>query len=307
MHSADSAMYEAKRRGKNQVQLYTPQMGEAARERLELERHLQQALDRGEFKLHYQPQFSLSTGKIVRYEALLRWNHPLLGLVPPAKFIPIAEETSLVIPIGTWVLEEACRQACDWRVAHGITAGVGVNVSMLQFVRPDFVETVISVLDRTGLSPWLLELELTESVVMQGLDEVTQKIASLRSLGISISIDDFGTGYSSLSYLQKLQVDSLKIDRSFVREIAVDSNAASLTKALVSLAHTLGIRVVIEGIENEAQLEKVRGMGCDMAQGFLLGRPAPAVHAVSDTISETHKVSCEMIPAMESDLTIAAV
>jgi diguanylate cyclase (GGDEF)-like protein/PAS domain S-box-containing protein len=276
LRHADAAMYEAKREGKNRMKFFSPEMNAKVRERLELENHLRRALERGELILHYQPEISLRSNEAVRNEALLRWHHPTLGLINPAKFIPIAEETGLIIPIGTWVLEEACRQTrklCD----AGLHTGVGVNVSSVQFARPDFVQTVTDVLRRTGLSPLLLELELTETVVMQGVEDVAEKIRELRTLGISVSIDDFGTGYSSLSYLQKLRIDNLKIDRSFVRDIPCDPDALALTKALVALARSLGMKVVIEGIETRQQLEAIRGIGCDIAQGFLLGRPEPIV------------------------------
>jgi EAL domain-containing protein (putative c-di-GMP-specific phosphodiesterase class I) len=207
-------------------------------------------------------------------------------LIDPGKFIPIAEETGLIIPIGNWVLEEACRQTknlCD----SGVRAGVGVNVSSVQFSRPDYVDTVIDILRRTEMSPLLLELELTETVVMQGLDDAAAKIRELRTLGISVSIDDFGTGYSSLSYLQKLRIDNLKIDRSFIRDVPNDPDALALTKALVSLAHSLGMKVVVEGVETRQQLDAVRGIGGDIAQGFFLGRPLPMTTIPELVLAET--------------------
>jgi diguanylate cyclase (GGDEF)-like protein/PAS domain S-box-containing protein len=286
LRHADAAMYEAKREGKNRLRFFSPEMNVNVRERLELENHLRRALDRGELVLHYQPEISLRTNKVVRYEALLRWNHPTLGLISPMKFIPIAEETGLIVPIGTWVLEEACRQTKKL-FDSGTPAGVGVNVSSVQFGRPDFVSTVTEVLRRTGLSPLLLELELTETVVMQGLDDVAEKIRELRTLGVSVSIDDFGTGYSSLSYLQKLRIDNLKIDRSFVRDVPCDPDALALTKALVSLAHSLGMKVVIEGIETRPQLEAIRAIGCDIAQGFLLGRPSLPIEDAGLVLEES--------------------
>jgi diguanylate cyclase (GGDEF)-like protein/PAS domain S-box-containing protein len=286
LRHADAAMYEAKREGKNRMRFFSPEMNTKVRERLELENHLRRALERNELVLHYQPEISMRSNELIRNEALLRWNHPSLGLISPAKFIPIAEETGLIIPIGNWVLEEACRQTkklCD----SGLRAGVGVNVSSVQFSRPDYVQTVTDVLHRTGLSPLLLELELTESVVMQGVEDVAGKIRELRTLGISVSIDDFGTGYSSLSYLQKLRIDNLKIDRSFIRDVPCDPDALALTKALVSLAHSLGMKVVMEGIETRQQLEAIRGIGCDIGQGFLLGRPEPMLEVPELILAET--------------------
>ena len=285
LRHADAAMYEAKREGKNRMKFFTPEMNEKVRERLELESHLRRALERDELVVYYQPQVSLSSEKLVRNEALVRWNHPTLGLIGPSRFIPIAEETGLIIPIGNWVLERACRQTkklCE----SGFPTGVGVNVSSVQFIRPDFVETVTDVLCRTGLSPLLLELELTETIVMQSMDDVAAKVRELRSLGISVSIDDFGTGYSSLSYLQKLRIDNLKIDRSFIRDVPSDPDALALTKALVSLAHSLGMKVVMEGIETEQQLNAMRGIGCDIAQGFFLGRPEPIIEVTHLVLAE---------------------
>jgi diguanylate cyclase (GGDEF)-like protein/PAS domain S-box-containing protein len=286
LRHADAAMYEAKREGKNRLRFFSPEMNDKICERLELENYLRRALERDELIVYYQPEISLRTNELVRNEALVRWNHPTLGLINPAKFIPIAEETGLIVPIGNWVMEEACRQTrklCD----SGLRAGVGVNVSSVQFSRPDFGSTVIEILRRTGLSPLLLELELTETVVMQGLDDVAAKIRELRTLGVSVSIDDFGTGYSSLSYLQKLRIDNLKIDRSFIRDVPNDPDALALTKALVSLAHSLGMKVVIEGIETRQQLDAIRAIGGDIAQGFLLGRPAPPLESAELVLAET--------------------
>ncbi len=272
LRNADAAMYESKRQGKNRVQFFTAQMGEETRERLDLENHLRRALGRNELSLHYQPEFCMVSGQIIRHEALLRWNHATLGSISPAKFIPIAEETTLIVPIGTWVLEEACRRAVEWQQeSEGV--GVGVNVSLLQFGRPDFIFTVTEILQLTGLPAHLLDLELTESVVMSDVDDTADKIKQLRALGVSVSIDDFGTGYSSLSYLQQLPINTLKIDRSFIRELTTDSNAAALTGALISMAHSLNMKVVVEGIETSSQLEALRHLGCDVGQGFFLGRP----------------------------------
>ena len=286
LRHADAAMYEAKRQGKNHHQFFNPAMNAKARERLEIENNLRRALERGELSLHYQPQISFDSGEVVRYEALLRWDSHALGAIPPVKFIPIAEETGLIVPIGAWVLEEACRHAKRLFNA-GSNTGVGVNVSNVQFGRADFVATVVDALARTALPPCLLELELTESVVMQSIEDSSGKIAYLREMGVSISIDDFGTGYSSLSYLQTLRIDSLKIDRSFIRNIPFDANALSLTKALVSLAHGLGMKVVVEGVENRDQFDAMRKAGCDLGQGYLLGRPA-AAPLVLETELRTH-------------------
>lgn len=278
LQHADAAMYEAKHRGKNQVQLFNPAMNEAVRERLEIENQLRRAVTRREFTLAYQPEFCLASGQVVRYEALLRWQNPVLGEVLPSKFIPVAEETGLIVPIGAWVLEEACTQSMRLG-QQGSSAGVSVNVSGVQFGRTDFVDQVMEILARTGMSPRHLELELTETVIMHCITDAARKIARLRSEGVSVSIDDFGTGYSSLSYLQQLRIDNLKIDRSFIRDITSDPKALSLTNALVSLAHALNMKVIVEGVETSGQLEAAIKMGCDTAQGYYLGRPGPPFSA----------------------------
>lgn len=273
LQCADAAMYHAKRLGKNQIQFSTPEMRVAARERLELEGCLYKALERGEFQVHYQPQFSLREGRVTRYEALLRWSHPVLGSIPPQKFIPIAEEVGSIVSIGNWVLESACRQAVEWQHS-GCRAGVGVNISAVQISQPDFADTVIEILNRTGLDPRLLDLELTETVVMRSVEQFAAKIQRLRGHGVTVSIDDFGGGSTSLAYLQNLAVDTLKIDCSLIQEIGQTSNAPNFPEALIALAHTLGMKVVVEGVETEEQLSEIRRIGSDLAQGFFLGVPA---------------------------------
>jgi EAL domain-containing protein (putative c-di-GMP-specific phosphodiesterase class I) len=231
-------------------------------------------LDGGELELYYQPEVKAG-GRVVGLEALLGWNHPRLGPTPPQRFIPVAEESGMIVPIGSWVLSQACRQNAAWQREGMADLKVAVNVSATQFSRPDFVETVAQALAASGLSPSLLELELTESMVMRDLDESARQMDRLRALGVGISIDDFGTGYSSLSYLWRLPIDALKIDRSFLKEIDRDANTIPLVRAIVALAHGLGLRVVAEGIETRQQLEALRDAGCDVFQGFLLGEPAP--------------------------------
>ncbi len=278
--NADTAMYRAKARGANSFQFFTPEMHAEALERLELDNSLRRALDHGEFCLHFQPQFDVESRVFVGLEALVRWNHPELGLVPPARFIPMAEESGLIVPLGNWVLREACRQNAAWQRAGLPPLRVGVNVSALQFVRADFAEAVAQALRDSGLEPRWLDLELTESVVMKDVDEVGVRLAQLRQLGVHISIDDFGTGYSSLAYLQQLPIDSLKIDRSFIRAIGGTDpdtgHGPTLVKTIVSMAHSLGMEVVAEGVETTSQLEFLRGVACELGQGYLVARPMPA-------------------------------
>jgi diguanylate cyclase (GGDEF)-like protein len=278
--NADNAMYRAKSRGKNRFEFFLPEMSKSMLQRLEVETQLRRALERGEFCVHYQPQFDLQSGRLVGQEALLRWNHPKLGSIAPDQFIPIAEENGLIVPIGAWVLQEACRQTSAWRKAGYSLRGVSVNVSAVQFSRPDFVDTVDAVLKSSGLEPRSLELELTESLVIRDVRESANKMEKLRALGVQISVDDFGAGYSSLSYLQRLPIDILKLDRSFVEECKTENGSSSLVRGIVTLAHSLGIGVTAEGVETQQQLDLVHYSGCDKAQGFLLGRPSPAASAL---------------------------
>jgi diguanylate cyclase (GGDEF)-like protein/PAS domain S-box-containing protein len=272
--NADTAMYRAKNRGRNNVEFFTPELGLAALERMEIEQALRRALECGELQLYYQPQVK-ADGRLTGLEALLVWNHPKLGPTSPGQFIPVAEESGMIVPIGLWALGEACRQNVAWQKAGGARVKVAVNVSATQFSRTDFVESVAQALAKSGLDPALLELELTESVVMRDPEESARQMDRLRALGVSIAIDDFGTGYSSLSYLRRLPIDSLKIDRSFLKEIDRDANTIPLVRAIVALAHGLGLTVVAEGVETRHQLEGLREVGCDRFQGFLLGEPAP--------------------------------
>jgi diguanylate cyclase (GGDEF)-like protein/PAS domain S-box-containing protein len=272
---ADTAMYRAKSRGKNSFEFYTPELGIAALERLEIENALRRAMDNGEMQLYYQPQAAMS-GKLAGFEALLVWMHPRLGVIPPAQFIPVAEESGMIFPIGAWALTEACRQNAAWQRSGSSRLKVAVNVSPMQFARADFVETVAQALAHSGLEPALLELELTENVVVRDLEESARQMDRLRALGVGISIDDFGTGYSSLSYLRHLPIDTLKIDQSFLKELGSESSTVPLVQAIVTLAHGLGLTVVAEGVENHRQLEALRSVGCDMFQGYLLGEPLPA-------------------------------
>jgi predicted signal transduction protein with EAL and GGDEF domain len=271
--NADSAMYQAKRAGKDGILFFTSAMRDIILERLELETDLRHALDHDQMLLHYQPIFDATGRRQTAYEALARWNHPTQGFIPPGKFIPVAEDTGLIVELGAWAMQEACRQCHAWQ-RHGLdSVRVAVNVSALEFARAEFIENVFALLDQTGLAGELLELELTESMSMRDVEDSIRKMSVLHERGIRISIDDFGTGYSSLGYLARLPIDTLKVDRSFVAELGVNSTALSLIEGMISLAHSIGKRVIVEGVETAWQLDTLRDLGCDEVQGYLLGRP----------------------------------
>jgi diguanylate cyclase (GGDEF)-like protein/PAS domain S-box-containing protein len=280
LRHADSAMYRAKASGRNAVQCYAPEMSDRALLRLDLEHALRGALARREFVLHYQPKINAATREVTGLEALLRWQHPERGLVPPAEFIPLAEENGMIVSLGGWVLEECCRQAATWRDMGLPPVRIAVNVSALQFERDDFVEQVATLLTRHELAPEWLELEVTEGVVMQDIEKVVRRLGALRDLGLWVSIDDFGSGYSSLSYLRRMPVDILKIDRSFVRDLSRTAqdmrDPIALLEAIITLAHALKLVVVAEGVETDEQFALLREMGCDHMQGYLFARPMPA-------------------------------
>ena len=275
LQHADIAMYRAKHRKLGAV-VYAAEMNLGAFERLQLKALLNRAVENRELVLHFQPQYRLSDETVVGAEALVRWNHPQLGMVSPADFIPLAEETGLIVPVGTWVLQEACRQAVAWQRAGLSPVRMAVNVSALQFDRADFVPQVARILQESGLEPALLELELTERVVMGDLDETTRKMKALKRLGVTLSMDDFGTGYSSLSYLSKLPLDVLKIDRSFVEQIHTSRASYLIVKAIVDLAAGLGLMTVAEGIETLEELQALKEQEVTLGQGYLLSRPLPA-------------------------------
>jgi diguanylate cyclase (GGDEF)-like protein len=273
LKNADTAMYRAKANGKNNFQFYLPAMNERALEWLELERSLRLALERDEFVLHYQPQFDAVSGRIVGMEALLRWRHPELGIVYPKGFIPLAEETGLIVPLGEWVLRTACAQNRAWQNLGLPPVPVAVNFSARQFQRQDPAQVVTEALQATGLDACWLELELTESVVMSDAEAAVATLKELRELGVGISLDDFGTGYSSLSYLKRLPLGKLKIDEIFVRNLMVDPNDRAITAAIVALAHSLNLTPIAEGVERPEQLEVLRLLGCELVQGYLFSRP----------------------------------
>lgn len=273
---AGVAMYRAKEVGRNNFQFFAPSMNEHAMERLRIEGDLRNALERDEFVLHYQPQIDSKTGTVLGVEALLRWRHPALGMVPPVRFIGLAEETGLIVSIGDWVLRTACQQSVAWQRAGLGAIRVAVNLSPRQFYDRDLVGAVRAALDDTGIAPHLLELELTESMMMNDVEHAAGILRRLKALGVHLSIDDFGTGYSSLAYLKRFPIDVLKIDQSFVRDISVDPNDAAIVQSIISLAHSLRLKVVAEGVETEAELEFLRRHGCDFMQGYYFGRPVEA-------------------------------
>ncbi|MGV8921833.1 MAG: EAL domain-containing protein [Thermomonas sp.] len=276
MANADAAMYRAKEKGRDNFQWFASEMTVLAKERMSLEGQLRHALELGQLSLHYQPQCG-ANGEIQGFEALMRWEHPTLGMVSPARFIPLAEESGLIIPMGEWALHEACAQIAAWRKAGHSFLRMSVNVSAVQFKRTDWVGTVFRALCDTGLAPDALELEITESLLLQSISETSANLIELRELGVGVAIDDFGTGYSSLSYLHKLPVTTLKIDQSFVREIGVDAkhgqDQSPIIRTIIALAHNFGMGVVAEGVETEAQRELLVRLGCDSLQGYLLYRP----------------------------------
>ena len=280
LRHADSAMYKVKRSGKNGLRFYSEETDGNLERRVELERDMRMALKNDEFTLNYQPMYDLLNGNLVKVEALLRWQHPKYGLISPGEFIPLAEESGMIVSIGTWVLREACRQVKSWQNMNLGEFKVSVNVSPLQFSQPTFLSTVMKALQHTGLDPQYLELEMTETVVMDRLEDVSRALRSLRAIGISIAIDDFGTGYSSLAYLRDLPIDTVKIDRAFVSDLGspleAPQFALALIEAIMSLAGHLDLQVVAEGLETRDQLEIVRDLGCHIGQGYYFSKPLPS-------------------------------
>ena len=276
LKNADIAMYHAKQGGKNSYRFYAKHMDERVQARLSMESKLKRALEREELYLHYQAKVEIATGRITGVEALLRWRNAEMGLVSPARFIPVAEETGLIVRIGEWVLETACRQAQSWPQAGLVLGNIAVNVSSHQFRRGRLIETVEQTLASTGWDAQSLELELTESVIMENAEETIRVLNQLKAMGVTLSVDDFGTGYSSMAYLKRFPLDIVKIDRSFVSDIITDPNDATIVRAVIALARGLNLTSIAEGVETEQQLDFLRDHGCDQIQGYLVNRPVPA-------------------------------
>ena len=276
LQRADTAMYHVKSNGRNGVQFYSSEMNTKSRQRLEVDDGLRKALAASEFELHYQPKVNIRTGRMAGAEALLRWRHPTRGLIAPAQFIPLAEETGLIVQLGEWALREACKQARSWQLGEVGPVRIAVNVSAQQFRNSNFASIVDQALRVANLDPTLLELELTESALMSDPEASIRLLQSLAARGIAISLDDFGTGYSSLSHLRRLPLTKLKIDRSFVQELGEDESSGQIVRAIISLAHNLHLRVIAEGVETAEQLRFLREAGCDEHQGYLCSPPIPS-------------------------------
>jgi len=276
MKNADTALYHAKERGRNQFQFFRPMLNSAAQRRLEVERELQTAIAEQQFRLVFQPRVDLATGAPATLEALIRWKSPVLGAVPPSHFIPIAEKTGQIVPIGAWVLEEALRSLRRWRDAGLAVPGVAVNLASAQLEAPQFFESVTALLRQLQVEPAHLEFEITEGTLLRQDESTLRPLRELRSIGVRISLDDFGTGYSSLSYLQQLSPDALKLDRSFVSDLDSNRTSAGIVAAVISMTRSLGIRSVAEGVERAEELETLRELGCEEVQGFLYCVPLEA-------------------------------
>ncbi len=275
LKNADAAMYEAKSRGRNNFQFFKETLNADSSERLSLENDLRKALERSEFLLHYQPQVNMKTGRVIGAEALLRWNSPTRGIISPADFIPLAEDSGLIIPLTEWVIQEACEQNKAWQLAGFHPVRMSVNISGKQFSQQQIAETCQRFLEANGLEAQYLEVELTESALMENREVAREILELLKGLGLTIAIDDFGTGYSSLAYLKAFPIDTLKIDRSFVRDITTDPNDAAIIRAIVAMAQSLELKVIAEGVETEEQRDFLQKLGCNEYQGFLFSRPLP--------------------------------
>jgi EAL domain-containing protein (putative c-di-GMP-specific phosphodiesterase class I) len=275
MRNADTAMYKAKESGRNTYQFYQPDMNAKSLRRLSLATELREALPREQLELYYQPLIDTVYGSVVAVEALLRWKHPIMGSISPVEFIPIAETTGLIVPIGQWVIEQAARQLAEWQRLGVHPMRVAVNISAVQFRQVDLAEQIMTVVQQYGVSPGAIELELTESLLMRDVESSTAQLRRLKALGFTLVIDDFGTGYSSLSYLRRFPLDGLKIDRSFIAEVNRNQDDTAITLAILSMARSLRLHVTAEGVETDEQFEFLTRHGCHEAQGYLFSPPVP--------------------------------
>jgi EAL domain-containing protein (putative c-di-GMP-specific phosphodiesterase class I) len=277
MKNADLALYRAKREGKSTYHFFEQSLDEQARQRRQMELDLRTGLKEGQFELYFQPLYAIQDKRVIGFEALLRWNHPRRGKVSPVEFIPLAEETGLILPIGEWVIREACRQAATWPD----DISVAVNISPKQFTYPGLANTILQALSTTGLEPARLELEITESIFIADVEKTMATLHGLRSLGVRIALDDFGTGYSSLSYLRSFPFDKVKIDRSFVEDLRGNGNGHAVIRAITTLADALGMETLAEGVEDEDQFDTLKREGCRYIQGYLLSKPVAAAAVIS--------------------------
>jgi diguanylate cyclase (GGDEF)-like protein len=276
LKNADIAMYHAKNLGRNNFQYYSSKLNEESAEKLKIESKLRHALENDSLELHYQPQVNLSTGEISGVEALLRWDDPDLGKITPDVFIPIAEEFGLIVKISEWVINEACRQAQRWRMMYNLPITMSINISAVHFNNQNLENMIASALKVSGLNPRFLELELTETSILQDLGQATETLETFKSMGLKLALDDFGTGYSSLSYLMKLPFDKLKIDQSFIRNLKTETKGTAIVSAIISMSHSLGLSVIAEGVEQEEHMQILLQMRCDHVQGYYVSRPLTA-------------------------------
>jgi len=281
LRDADIAMYRAKGLGRGRYEMFDAAMLVRALTRLELESDLRNALERNEFVVHYQLIQDLRIDRIVGFEALVRWQHPTKGLIPPAEFIPLAEETGLIVPMGYWVLDRACHQIREWQLKYAADPplAISVNLSTRQCTQPDLVQKIADIMQKNELDAGSLKLELTESLIVEDSESISAMLSELRALGVQVQIDDFGTGYSALSYLHTLPIDTLKIDRTFINRLGIDGSGADIVQTILTLAHNLGMKVVAEGVETSMQLSKLKEMDCEYVQGFFLSRPVDSEEA----------------------------
>ncbi len=293
LKNASTALYHAKLQGQNNFQFYNEKLNRDSLENLKIENDLRHAIERNELDLHYQPKVDLASGKVNSVEALVRWRHPEIGMIPPGEFIPIAEKTGLITSLGYWILDTACRQIREWQDAGYDQLTVAVNLSAIQFRQTDLLEEILNTLEATGICAHQLELEITESTIMDDIDTASSTMRALHCSGIHISIDDFGTGYSSLSHLKRFPINTVKIDRSFIRDITTDSDDAAIVGAIISMAHNMGLKVIAEGVETQQQLDFLYSLQCDEVQGFLFSPPVPhhEARALLDLSIEAQQIS----------------